>query len=89
MTALPQHKMTVDDYLAWAEGRPGRYELYAGTVYAMAPERSHHAKAKFAAQTALLEGIRKAGLPCHMLPDGMTVRIDIHTAHEPDAQSGS
>jgi Uma2 family endonuclease len=85
MGAVTQQKMTVDEYLAWAEGRPGRFELYAGFVYAMAPERARHAEVKFAVQTALLEGIRRAGLPCHMLPDGMTVRIDRHTAHEPDA----
>jgi len=77
--------MTVDEYLAWAQGRPGRFELYAGTVYAMTPERVGHANVKYAAQTALLSGIRHAGLPCHMLPDGMTVRVDHDTAHEPDA----
>jgi Uma2 family endonuclease len=85
MTALPKNKMTVDEYLAWAVGRPGRFELYAGTVYAMTPERAGHAKIKYAVQTALLTGIRRAGLPCHMLPDGMTVRVDRDTAHEPDA----
>jgi Uma2 family endonuclease len=85
MTALPKHRMTVDEYLAWAEGQPGRYELFAGTVYAMTPERAAHADVKYAVQTALLTGIRRAGLPCHMLPDGMTVRVDRHTAHEPDA----
>ena len=77
--------MTVDEYLAWAEGKPGRYELYAGEVYAMAPERAGHAEVKYAIQTALLAGIRRAGLPCYMLPDGMTVRVDEDTAHEPDA----
>jgi Uma2 family endonuclease len=85
MLALPQHKMTVDEYLAWAEDKPGRYELYAGTIYAMAPERARHAKVKFAVQAALLAAIRRAGLPCDMLPDGMTVRVDEHTSHEPDA----
>jgi Uma2 family endonuclease len=85
MAALPQQKMTVDEFLAWAEGKPGRFELYAGVVYAMAPERAGHAEVKFAVQTALRSAIRKAGLPCHMLPDGMTVRIDKYTAHEPDA----
>jgi Uma2 family endonuclease len=77
--------MTVDEYLAWAEGRPGRFGLYAGTVYARAPERVGQANIKFGMQTALLSGIKQAGLPCHMLPDGMTVRIDDSTAHEPDA----
>jgi Uma2 family endonuclease len=85
MTALPQHRMTVDEFLAWAEGQEGRYELYHGVVYAMAPERAQHAKVKFAVQTALANAIRKAGLPCHMLPDGMTVRVADDTAHEPDA----
>jgi Uma2 family endonuclease len=77
--------MTVDEYLAWAEGRPGRFELYAGSVYPMAPERAGHAKVKFAIQDALRTAIGRAGLPCHMLPGGMTVRIDAYTAHEPDA----
>jgi Uma2 family endonuclease len=77
--------MTVDEFLAWAEEQEGRYELFNGQVYAMAPERAGHARVKYAVQTALLEGIRNSGLPCHMLPDGMTVRIDNRTAHEPDA----
>lgn len=85
MVALPEGKLTVDEYLAWAEGRPGRYELHAGTVHAMAPERVGHARVKFAVQAALLTALREAGHACHMLPDGMTVRIDRHTAHEPDA----
>jgi Uma2 family endonuclease len=85
MTALPKSKMTVDDYLAWAQDKPGRFELYAGVVYAMTPERAGHAKVKFAVQVALRAAIQRSGLPCHMLPDGMTVRVDAHTAHEPDA----
>jgi Uma2 family endonuclease len=84
VTALPKHKMTVDEYLAWAEGEPGRFELYAGTVYAMGPERAGHAKVKFAVQSALRTGIQRTGVRSHMLPDGMTVRIDAYTAHEPD-----
>ncbi|HEX2255917.1 MAG TPA: Uma2 family endonuclease [Afifellaceae bacterium] len=36
-------------------------------------------------RTALANAIRKARLPCHMLPDGMTVRVAEDTAHEPDA----
>ena len=77
--------MNVDEYLAWAQGRPGRFELYAGVVYAMTPERAGHAQVKYAVQTALLAAIRRTGVPCHMLPDGMTVRVDDDTAHEPDA----
>ncbi len=85
MTLLPSQRLTVDEFLVWAEGRPGRYELYCGTVYAMAPERARHAEVKFAVQTELARSIKAAGRPCHMLPDGMTVRITHDIAHEPDA----
>jgi Uma2 family endonuclease len=85
MSAPPTQSMTVEEFLAWAEGRPGRYELVAGTVYAMSPERALHAETKLRAVNALGEGIRRTGLPCHALPDGMTVRIDDTTAYEPDA----
>jgi Uma2 family endonuclease len=77
--------MTVDEFLVWAEGQDGRWELYNGVPYLMAPERTGHGQVKFAVQTALVQGIRKVGLPCHMLPDGATVRISQHAAHEPDA----
>ena len=85
MTAIPKHRLTADEYLAWAVGRPGRYELYRGKVYAMSPEGAGHAKAKGAVYRALLAGVQARRLPCHVLPDGMTVRIDQQTAFEPDA----
>ena len=53
MTASPQARMSVDEYLAWAGAQPGRYELRNGTVYAMSPEGAGPAKLKFAAQAAL------------------------------------
>jgi Uma2 family endonuclease len=81
----PEKRMTVDEFLAWAEGQEGRWELYRGVPYPMAPERTRHGEVKFAVQTAVLQAIRKAGLPCHMLPDGATVRVAEDTAHEPDA----
>jgi Uma2 family endonuclease len=77
--------MTVDEFLVWAEGQDGRWELYNGVPYAMAPERARHREVKFAVQTALVRGIRHAGVPCHMEPDGATVRVSQHVAHEPDA----
>lgn len=85
MTALPRTRMSVDEYLAWAEGQPGRYELYDGTVYAMSPEGAGHAEVKGAVYRALLAGIRARNLGCYALPDGMTVRVDHETAFEPDA----
>jgi Uma2 family endonuclease len=77
--------MTVDEFLVWVEGQEGRWELYNGVPYAMAPERARHGEVKFAVQTLLVRGIRKAGLPCHMRPDGAMVRVSQYVAHEPDA----
>ena len=77
--------MNVDDYLVWAKSHPGRYELRDGEVVRKSLEGAGQAAVKFAMQTALLAGIRERGLLCHMLPDGMTVRIDEATAYEPDA----
>ncbi|MGB9368791.1 MAG: Uma2 family endonuclease [Xanthobacteraceae bacterium] len=85
MTAIPKGRLTVDEYLAWAVDQPGRYELSHGTVYAMPPEGAGHAEVKGAIYGALLAGLRAQHLPCHVLPDGMTVRIDKQTAFEPDA----
>ncbi|PIK69699.1 Uma2 family endonuclease [Methylobacterium frigidaeris] len=77
--------MNVDAFLAWTATVPGRHELVDGEVFAMAPERARHARVKFAVQAALDRGVRALSSPCEMLPDGMTVRIDAHTAYEPDA----
>jgi Uma2 family endonuclease len=85
MTALPKTRMTVDEYLSWAEEQPGRYELLDGAVFAMSPEGAGHAERKAAVHAALLAGIRTRGLACYALPDGMTVRINEVTAYGPDA----
>jgi Uma2 family endonuclease len=66
-------------------GRDGRWELRDGQPVQMSPERAAHALTKYAAQESLKAGIERAGLPCRMFPDGMTVRIAARTAFEPDA----
>ncbi|MFZ1101930.1 MAG: Uma2 family endonuclease [Hyphomicrobiaceae bacterium] len=78
--------MTVAEFLAWASAQPrGRYELVRGEVVAMAPERARHALIKGAVFRALGDAIERAGLPCAVFPDGMTVVIDDDHAREPDA----
>jgi Uma2 family endonuclease len=61
------------------------YELVAGAVVAMGTERAVHARRKARIWRALSDAVDAAGLPCEALPDGMTVKIDEHTAYEPDA----
>lgn len=86
MTALPKHRMTVDEFIPWAMAQPsGRYELVGGEVFAMAPERARHNLVKGHAYKALDAAVRRAGLDCTVFTDGMTVQIDASTAREPDA----
>jgi Uma2 family endonuclease len=79
--------MTVEDYLAWAETQVEhvRSELINGQIVLMAAEQLKHVKIKGALFMALAGAISRAGLACHALTDGVTIRIDDHTAYEPDA----
>lgn len=85
MNVLTKPRMTVDEFLVWAAGRPGRYELYKGEIFSMSPETVGHLEAKVAVYDALRAAIRARGLSCYVLPDGATVRMDDATAYEPDA----
>lgn len=79
--------MTSDEFIAWAMEQPEgqRYELVAGEVVGMAPERSAHALTKAHFWRRLTEAVEAAGLPCDVYPDGMTVEIDVGNVYEPDA----
>ena len=85
MSALAQKLMTVDEFLAAAEERDGRWELENGVAYAMAPERLAHSDGKFAAVAALRAAIGRAKRPCRAVLDGPAVRISARTAYQPDA----
>ena len=77
-------RMTVDEFVAWSEDKPGRYELYDGEVVRMQSERVSHGIVKAGVFTAFRNAIRQTDIACIALPDGMTVRIDARTAFEPD-----
>jgi Uma2 family endonuclease len=85
MSTVAKPLMTVDEFLAWAEGRDGRWELQDGELVAMAPQRLAHIDTKYEVVTALKSAIRRAKAPCHAVADGATVRIAARTAFEPDA----
>ena len=85
MTALAKNKLTVDEFLAWAMGQTGRFELFRGEVFAMSPETVGHSKIKGKVYSALVGALSRSQQNCHALPDGATVRIDNETAYEPDA----
>jgi Uma2 family endonuclease len=84
MANTAQQLLDSSQFIAWAEGRPGKWELREGAPVLMAPERALHALTKYAAQKALDAAIANARRPCRMFPDGMSVRVGQRDAFEPD-----
>ncbi len=82
-TALKQ--MSSEEFLLWAEGKEGRWELHDGVPVLMAPERVAHNRSKLRAATALQDALAAAGLPCEVFTDGLAIKIDARTSYEPDA----
>lgn len=75
-----------DDYRRWSSNQPrGRFERVGGEVFAMASERVAHIRVKNRVWQALDQAIRRAGLDCEALGDGLTIEIGDHTDYEPDA----
>ena len=87
MSGTAPARMTADEFIAWAMQQPEgeHYELVAGEVVSMAPERAAHARAKGRIYECLVQAIRAADLACEVFPDGMGVQVDADTVYEPDA----
>jgi len=85
MTAAAKKRIGVPEFLAWAQAQEkGHFELVAGEIIAMSPERAEHVKAKAQIWRALAREVERANLPCEAFVDGLAVAIDAHTAYEPD-----
>jgi Uma2 family endonuclease len=86
MNAPAVKRMTVPEFLAWAETQDkGRYELVRGEIVAMAPERSEHVLAKLRAANALEAAKARAKIACEAFVDGLAVVVDEETSYLPDA----
>jgi Uma2 family endonuclease len=77
--------MTSDEFLAWAEGREGRWELHDGVPVMMSPERMAHIRTKARAVRVLEDGLRVADLPCEAVADGLSIKVNPGATFEPDA----
>jgi Uma2 family endonuclease len=77
--------MTVEEFLPWAEGKEGRWELHDGVPVMMSPERLAHIRTKARAVRALEDALQLAGLPCEAVADGLTVKVNSGATYEPDA----
>jgi Uma2 family endonuclease len=81
-----KRRMSVDEFLAWADAQAeGRYELVGGQVVAMAPERLRHVRTKTAVFLELRTAIERAGIGCEAFGDGLGVTIDNEHLRVPDA----
>lgn len=79
-------RMNVGEFFRWVgTQKKGRYELYGGEIFSMAPKRAGHAAAKFNAARALSYAVARAGVPCQAFVYGLGVRIGDRTVYEPDA----
>jgi Uma2 family endonuclease len=77
-------KMTVDEFLLWAEGQEGRWELQDGVAKRITPERLDHARARGEACVALRFASRRAGCDCEVFGSGPGVQVDERTVYAPD-----
>jgi Uma2 family endonuclease len=85
MNAPAIKRMTVPEFLAWAESQEkGRYELVRGEVVTMTPERAEHVRAKQRAVRSLEIAVAQSGVPCEAFVDGLAIVVDDETSYEPD-----
>jgi Uma2 family endonuclease len=77
--------MTVEEFLPWAEGKEGRWELHDGVPVMMSPERLVNVRTKARTVRALEDALHSARLPCEAVADGLTVRVNSGATFEPDA----
>jgi len=87
MPAPIRRLMTSNEFTAWAMEQPEgeRYELVAGEVVGMSPERLAHAEVKALVWLALRAALAEAGLQCSAYPNGVSVEVDERTTYQPDA----
>lgn len=84
MVALRKERMTVNEFLPWAQQQPERWELFDGVPMAMSPERVVHGDTKYRAARAFDDAIGKARMPCRFVLDSAAVRVDARNSYQPD-----
>ncbi len=85
MGAVPDKRMTSDEFLAWCDEQgEGRCELVDGEVIMMSPEQVEHSETKLEATIALRNALSTSAPQCRAYVDGPGVRINEQTVREPD-----
>ncbi len=85
MNAITKQRMTVAQFLVWAEAQPeGRYELVDGEIVRMAPERLRHNVGKSEVWLVLRMALIAAGLKNACFTDGVSLQTTPRNCREPD-----
>jgi Uma2 family endonuclease len=84
MANVAQKLMTADEFLTFAEGREGKWELHDGVPVCMSPERVGHSDYKYRVTRLFDDALAKSRLPCRFIIDGPLVRISDLRCYQPD-----
>lgn len=79
---LPAVKFSMDDYLAWENGRADRHEFFRGETFAMVGARRIHGRVVANLSRRLAEALD--GSPCQVFAEGMKVQIAEDAVFYPD-----
>jgi Uma2 family endonuclease len=82
---LAEKAMTVEEFLAFAAEKSGKWELVDGQALAMAPGRVIHGDLKYRVARALDAALARAKIPCRFVLDSAAVKIDQLNSFQPDA----
>lgn len=79
---LPQHRLTLEEYLAWEERQAERHEFHRGEVFAMVGGRRVHGQVVTNLTVALAQHLK--GSRCRVFSEGMKVAPADDTILYPD-----
>lgn len=80
--AVPQTRLSIEDYLAWENEQPDRNEYYRGEVFAMVGARRVHGCV--VANLSRLLGSHLLGSPCRVFVEGMKLQVADDAIFYPD-----
>ena len=80
--AVPQHKLTLSEFLEWENAQPDRHEFHRGEVFAMVAGRRSHGRVVLNIAAALHN--RLADTPCQVFSESMRVQVADDTILYPD-----
>lgn len=80
--ALPAHKPTISDFLAWEEVQPGRHEFYRGEFFAMVGGRRINGQVTVNLTAAMRQHLK--GSACRTFVESMKVQINDDALFYPD-----